>query len=360
MIFKVKTIGKDIRVSLFWRGDAIYYRFWWRGKEYRESTKKSTEREAREVARKEADKVSGGFTPSDYALSKAIEDYKASRWPEDKRKGNRSYQDAKSRLAKFLAFAKDIDLGALADKEVTDLAQRFFDHRAKKQTGRTVVNDKQILSQFFKWFIRSTGNGWLVNPALCLTITLPPTEDKEPEPLDQSAIEALLPPAQKSNVWPIILLCLGCGLRPAEATRLEWSDVDFDRSIVKVINKKGKRRRPRHPDMNSWVSQELKAIKETSKTDSLFPFNHFTAFDMMADLCKLTAVSASLQRLRQTACTRAIEGGMELSDYVLQFGHSLAVAEKHYLKYGKKDRRMKALEALNFSNTGPKTSPPIS
>jgi hypothetical protein len=88
----------------------------------------------------------------------------------------------------------------------------------------------------------------------------------------------------------------------------------------------------------------------------VFSHNSFTAFDMMADArtaAKLT-MTVSLQALRQTACSRLIEGGMPLKDYVLYTGHSLAVAEKHYLKYGEKSResrRSVANASLSFRTT---------
>jgi len=62
--------------------------------------------------------------------------------------------------------------------------------------------------------------------------------------------------------------------------------------------------------------------------------------------------SVTLQGCRARACTRAIESEMQLSDYVMTYGHSLAVAQKHYWRYSEKhkERRRKAMSVTDFSS----------
>lgn len=58
----------------------------------------------------------------------------------------------------------------------------------------------------------------------------------------------------------------------------------------------------------------------------------------------------TLQRLLATACTRAILDGMPLPDYDDQFGHSLAVAQKHYLELDRAGHKQKHMESKGFAH----------
>jgi hypothetical protein len=61
------------------------------------------------------------------------------------------------------------------------------------------------------------------------------------------------------------------------------------------------------------------------------------------------SASVTLQAMRQTACTTAIEKGMPLLDYTQIFGHSLVTAQRHYIKFGRSSARHEAMKATDFS-----------
>lgn len=381
--FNVKTEhAGEIRIVLLRRhaGGNFSYRFWAHGRKYMESCRSPVEREARAKARDAAYKASRPRGP-DGALSATIDTYLSDRWPEEPeevRKNNRTFLNQFSRLNLFKKNLENTNIGLLSAAEMTSLIQSYFDERTRNgKSGRTVITDRSILSQFCRWLIKNKRAHWEHNPALALSIDLPPVKDPEPTPIPDPELQRFLPLARKNDVWPIVVLCLGAGLRPAEAVRLTWRDVDLTERIARVINKKGKKPKTRTPELNDWVIAELDRIKGKPE-DPIFPYSPSTAFDFVAALRKaafpkkkgkpkypdLQPSIVTLQNMRQTACTRAILGNMKLVDYVQQFGHNLSTAERHYLKWGRRQQRLESLKVLDFSSllskTGTKTGTTIS
>lgn len=354
--------------------DMLYYDFSLNGKRYRGCTDTPDIKLARIVGEKAvADAIKDAQRESEgpgITIAAAVLQYldlnpdSAGRWRGKDKKGNRSYQDAKSRLAAFQEHCGDgLQLATMDADTMTSLLQKYIEKRTSKGiAGRTLVNDRLIMHWFFKWLVRNRRVQWRHNPAATISLDMPTLEEKEPTPLSQEHLDKLLPAVKKTDLWPVVVLCLSCAARPAEACRVTWFDVNLDKGSVRLLNKKGKKKRERIPELNTWAVAELTEWRESHKKDSqLFPRNYFSAFDIMFDVRTALGLpdTVTLQALRQTACTRLIEGGMQLKDYVLFTGHSLAVAERHYLKYGEKSRearRSVANSALDFTAPGSETT----
>lgn len=396
MRLTVPTVHGDIVVYLRRRKalasdkkavEALYYDFYVKGKRYRGSTETRNLSVAHEVAQgrvedavlNESKKSGAGLT-----LEGAIDMYldtapeSSGRWQGANVEGDRTYQDAKSRLEAFekkITKWKDVPLAALSVDEAIRMLQYHIDQRkADSMSGRTLVNDRLVISRFFKWVVgrkQITHVTWKMNPAASkISLEMPAVTDKDPDPVRDEILPEVLELAKKREVWPVVVMCLGCGARPAEASRVTWQDVDFSKQVVRLLNKKGKKKRYRDAVMNNWVVDELRAWRRTyPETERPFQRGYFTAFDMIADvraemvrtrkkakadpLASSVLQTVTLQSLRQSACTRAIEGGMVLTDYVQQFGHSLNVAQRHYIKYSHaaKEQRRKAMDATDFTKT---------
>ena len=326
--------------------DALWhYVFWYQGKRHRGSTGKLEHADAVEVARKAAETVMNAvISPAGgLKLDAAITQYLDLRWPKDKtpdvRKGNRSYQDAKSRLDAFKAFAgEDVQLSALDMDAAKGLFRNFLKQRKRDgMSARTVINDKLILSRFCSELLDTSPAPvrWPGNPLRNIKTEKPDSAD--PVPLTEDEIQAVLAKGKASTCWPLIVLCLGMGLRPREATRVQWKHVSFKDNTVTVFGKK----RGRTPKMSPWTAAQLQAIKtaspDASQKDFLFPHNSFTAFDWFAEVRKAAFEDGgehiTLQALRRTAARKAAPK-MTTQQYAAYFGHGLAVAQKHYLGYG--------------------------
>lgn len=352
-------IVANIPVSFYRRkpGGALHYRFTANGERYRESTGVSNERDARAVVRPIVIKaLEARPSKSPFALMtlrELLTVYLDERWPEDPesiRKGNRSYMSAKSRLNSFASVVGDsAHFAGMTFDEARVLIQSYVDNRkaslsAREDAGNfanTLNSDRISISKLCSWLMkRQAHNAWQANPAGSQRIEIPTSVIADPEPLDDIEAEMVATAGREVELWPLIVLCLGVGTRPAEAIRAEWSDVNFGCHMIAVTNKKAKRARPRYPVLSKWAEAELTQWRQNHSSDvALWPFNKFTAYDKMAELREALGLPdhVTLQALRQTACTRAIASGMRLADYVMQFGHSLEVARNHYLKFGKQE-----------------------
>lgn len=342
--FRVQLTTKAVRVGLYRKqtGGLFYARFWHGGKAYHRGTDAVTETAARAAARRMLEELEQGAPakPTD-SLEKLKDAYLAERWPA--KTGNRSYQNASSRLTKFAKYAEAHPFPLLPRREASGVIQGYLSTRASK-AALTVKTDQLVISRFCTWLIKTGRAHWESNPAAALHMDLPPVESRTKPFLSDAEVKALLAAAKQSEVWPLVLLCLGGGLRPREATQLRWEAIDLERGQMNVFGK----RRERTVTLTSWVRQELQAWKDAHPGPKPFRFDYFTGFSMFRELRKEKGLSdnTSLQALRRTAARKAAEK-MSMLQYANFFGHSLEVAHKHYIGYGLVGDRA-AVEALNF------------
>jgi integrase len=92
--------------------------------------------------------------------------------------------------------------------------------------------------------------------------------------------ETLITPTQESlilkhatsNLRDVFLLIFDTGMRPGEACRLRWENVDFVRGVILITRGKSRNAR-RHLPMSARVTEMLKA-RAKKTTDWLFPSPH--------------------------------------------------------------------------------------
>lgn len=105
---------------------------------------------------------------------------------------------------------------------------------------RSMAGIKSVHSEFFKWCMRP-GREWIqTNPCLFMRVK---HEAREVEILTPEIAEKLLK-AGKGSPWqaqavPYLLVSLFAGLRPTEAERLNWEDIDFETKEIRVAARKG-------------------------------------------------------------------------------------------------------------------------
>lgn len=348
MIIEAKIPAHGVTVTLYRQavGGTVYAYFTVNGARFRPSLKTKDLDAARAAVK---DHVEQSFNlPANRAKEKRgftqlVEDYLSDRWPAAP-VNDLTFRDHRSRLRNFAKHEGSILLARLTFEQAVTLTQRIIKRRTN---GRTATNDREVLRAFWKWLRQQDIVTWASdrNPAASELITIPPTEEPEPDPLCDEDARKLLDGAVRHPVYPLVLLCLGAGCRPSEACRVTWDDIDFQAGLVNVVNRKGKKRRPRQPPLSSWVMAGLQRVQRRGARP--YVYTRDTAFDHMAELCEMIGVRATLQQCRQTACTKAILSGMELVDYVTIFGHSLEVARRHYWKLGQLKSKG-AMEAVKF------------
>lgn len=105
--------------------------------------------------------------------------------------------------------------------------------------------------------------------------------------------EGRLLDASAEPLRSIILVSIHTGLRiQAEVLTLKWSSVDLRRASLTVEAAYAKNNRTRTVPLNSTVLGVLKTLKETSTTESVFPYQSIgTSFRRAARRANLTGVT---------------------------------------------------------------------
>lgn len=370
--FRIKA-NPDFYVTISKHGrdgydkDAVWhYVFWYDGKRQRGSTGKLDWAEAKTVAVAEAEKVrdtkpqsTGGFT-----LKQAINSSLAQRWPIEHAAAeagetveNESYMDAKGRLNGWSSFVgEDTSLGGLEFDAYTHLVQRYIDKRkANGMKGRTIKNDQLVISNFFTSMMKlKTEDGKKVfpqlvhNPAAHNLLTMPEAETRKLPSLGNEEQKALIKAARGSELWPVIVLCLGAGFRPKGACRSPWSKFDLEQGVF-TVTEKGEER---HVPLSDWTWKELKtwtaSHRPASASQTVWPYHHDTAHDVLEKLRTAHGLSArtTLQALRRTADTLLYAAGVNPQEAARIMGHTVQTAERRYVAFKAVDRA--TVQALNI------------
>lgn len=355
MHFLVQSLGsKPVRVALVRRCGVLHYVFCLKGRRFRGSTGEAGETAARGVAREAVQRAMQAAPGAPLLLADAIADYLETKWPD----GGETRKSSEGRLERFKAFAGELDLSATSGDILTQRVQAFLDEgQAKhKRAPQTLRNDQLVLSAFCSWLLRSrTGRiPWRYNPASRKLLTLPAVQAPSHAEIPATALDDLLRAGRTFEVWPVIVLCLGAGLRPRGAAKRRWDEIDLEARTITVTEKK----RTRIVPLGEWACLELTAWREAHKADeAVYPFHHDTAFDQIRQIRKAAGLpdSVTLQALRRAAANRLIDS-VEPRIYSLVMGHSLEVAQKHYLLRTSAKAHAAVNEALDFRER-PKSLP---
>ncbi len=332
--YKILTDHGPVKVTLEWpaKSAAWCYRFKIAGKRYYKSTKSTAIPIAREIARKAAIEAAGmrQCVSLHLPIESAITQYLTARWPESDTK-NRYFQDVRNRLKRFASF-RNFDLASTSKDQLIGIIQDFLAKRTSDGIGAvTVGNDQRALSKFCVWLGKRKPAivPWKGNPASALEMEMPAISTEAQPPLNKTKQLAFIAAAQGSPVWPVAALCLGAGLRPIEATRCDWSKIDLEGRMVTVFAK----RRGRVVPLPAGVIDVLEAIP--NKSGKLFSYAETAvAHNMIQALRQKHGLSddITLQAMRRTAAFR-ISREVDTMTYANIMGHSLTVAQKHYLDF---------------------------
>jgi site-specific recombinase XerD len=146
----------------------------------------------------------------------------------------------------------------------------------------------------------------------------------------------------------LILLMLYAGLRLAEATALQWRDVDFRGGTVSVRDGKNGTGRtlPLHPTLRAELDRETGkrtgAVAGKQSGKSLTPKSADHVFDRW--LCDLGIIT-SAHRLRHTFATQLLRAGADLRSIQELLGHASLETTQVYLRVSVRHTRA-AIEKL--------------
>jgi integrase len=155
---------------------------------------------------------------------------------------------------------------------------------------------------------------------------------------------------------PIIFVYLKTGLRKGELIHLEWSDIDFSRKQIRVINKVSyhiKRYKERFVPMDNQLVKVLRSIPRT-KSNYVFTTKKGTLREnnIFRELQR-TAKKAGIQKhvtihvLRHTYASQLVMAGVDLRTVQVLLGHTDIKTTMQYAHLSP-DHLKQAVEKLDF------------
>ena len=209
-----------------------------------------------------------------------------------------------------------------------EAVEQYLERRQVCNATRTA--DMLCLSRFFSWCIQRPRRWMASNP--CREIHLPRAESAVPAILTVDQCEKLLRVAETfkaGKLVPYLAVTMFAGLRPTEAHRLTWAQINLEDGELRLEGNQTKTGRPRvvtiHPTLKAWltayqgkpfcplnasrsaVHAELQALRRASGFANWVP-----------DVLRHSAISYSFRQSGSYGLTAE------------QFGNSEAIIKQHY------------------------------
>ncbi|NTV28734.1 MAG: site-specific integrase [Candidatus Omnitrophica bacterium] len=128
-----------------------------------------------------------------------------------------------------------------------------------------------------------------------------------------------------AHLKPIVILALNTGMRKSEIFNLRWDDVDFNLRMIQLL--KTKNNKIRNIPMNESVYYTLKALKEQSEDEQVFPGRNGPAITYVTKsfataLRKSGIINFRFHDLRHTFASQLVMAGVDLNTVRELLGHS--------------------------------------
>ena len=228
-----------------------------------------------------------------------------------------------------------------------NLRKYFIQYRQKGNAVRTVLNAMQGVRSFCSFLLK---RGYLpINP--CIELEKPKLPKMLPEFLDENEAKELLQicinfnrsyKSRWSRDIAIIALFLFTGLRKKELLNLKLSDVNMEKSFIRVFAKSKERLIPLNQTVKDFLQDYLKVRPKREAMKHLFlstnrkdsALTHQGLYDLFNHIRQKISFKKHLtpQILRHTFCTLMLRNGVNLRDIQLLAGHSdISTTAKFYL-----------------------------
>lgn len=281
----------------------------------------------------ELTKKSTEIVPYDGDNIKVLKSYMACLIVEGKSKSTaKQYCYALKKMFEFLGNKKYDEITS------RDIMTWLASLKLRGNKSRTVSNNRNYASAFFKWMYRER----LIerNPFDSIqTIKVPEEELKafSSEEIDtiRSACEA---PVERAMVE----ILLSSGLRVSELCNLKLEDIDFNGLTIYVKNGKGGKDRTTY--FTPVARKYLKKYLEQNKHKSEYAFtNHFGdqytpsgVRHKTTDLAERCKIHIHPHRFRRTLATDLAEKGMPIQEIQKLLGHTSIETTRKYIEVRKK------------------------
>jgi len=128
----------------------------------------------------------------------------------------------------------------MSNLRVTDILPEHIEHFLSKRnvSPRTKEADRRAISSFFVWCMKGKRHWAVNNPCYAVEVEgFATADDHEPAVLRVEECKALLQAAERlknGRTVPYVALCLFGGLRPFEAARLSWDQVNLTDNEIRL------------------------------------------------------------------------------------------------------------------------------
>jgi integrase len=237
-------------------------------------------------------------------------------------------------------FANSIGNFRVADI-TPDTIEDFLEKRSVSPASRD--NDRRAVSRFFRWCIERPRRWASLNP--CREVRVEKNGDSAaPSILTLAECKKLLQAAEqyrKARLAPYVAVCLFGGLRPFEAARLTWEQINLEDREIRLESNQTKTKRARVITIDDTLAVWLAA----HRGKPFYPVNWRKDFDAI----KATAGFGNPDRLnkkqrektaglkpwpddvmRHTAISQYFRRTGSYGQTAEQFGNSEAIIKKHY------------------------------
>jgi len=351
-----------------------HFNFSWKGKSYRLSLDKETDRPptSREDARAEADRLRAAIRAGTYPAAAQAPAQPATTFRQFSdiwltREGSRlaSGKIDKYRMKLFNDFVLPGTNPPLlfGDKPVADIALGDIEawREARRTAGKspvTINHDLKLLRKMFNWGIRM---GYVqrtpfkigTEPAIQLDRETPRDKRLESEEVEQRLLDAAGP-----HLRAVIVAMLETACRPGEILSLQWRDVSLERGEIVVQAEKAKTRTGRLVP----ISSRLRAVLEMRKHDPAgepFGLDDYVFGNDIGGRIKsvqtawrsaceaIGLVGFQLRDLRHEAGSRFEEAGIPITYVSKLLGHTNLTTTSRYLNIHRRElhRMMQRFEA---------------
>jgi len=208
--------------------------------------------------------------------------------------------------------------------------EKYITKRAPKVKSQTLNKEIKIIKQFFSMAVK--WNYLAKSPAQELK-NVPITDRKPPRYLSYEEIETLLRTC-KDTLKLMTLTALNTGMRCKELVDLEWQDIDFQRSLLRVTNdgrRTTKNKKTRYIPLKESLKQELQKHKENLSNagplQKVFQTSNNTPMTWFRESLsrvyrKANIANAGTHTLRHTFASHLVMQGVDLYTVSKLLGHS--------------------------------------
>jgi site-specific recombinase XerD len=238
----------------------------------------------------------------------------------------------------------------------------IFDYLSEAKKGRNLsTNSYSRLTIAIRGFLSFLYSNEIIVKDISLSLKTPKKEDKKREVLSTNDIEIIekyfrerIEKFKTENLRDIIIFYLGikCGLRKSEIINLDWEDIDFNNSEIKIIGSKGGNDRIVYfNDVLKKILQEYKQ-KTGSNSDAIVRGkngNRLCSNSLQNAIRRLYSESGlyrsglTIHSLRHTYAETLRKQGFDFSVIQALLGHKSLETTAKYLHVTKDDLKKAVL-----------------